>query len=62
MGAIISHWTQSATAGLDYLNKAVGYGMEVGDLLLTGYAYRFILEIAYLSGHPLYKLEKKLER
>lgn len=62
MGAIVSHWTQPAVRDLDYLNKAVRYGVEAGDLLLTGYACRFILETGYLAGHSLDKLEEEITR
>lgn len=62
MGSIVSHWTQPARAGIDYLNKAIRYGMEAGDLLLTGYSCRFVLEIKYLSGYFLGEIEEEIER
>ena len=62
MGAIVSHWTQPAATGLNYLNKAVSYGVEAGDLLLTGYSCRFILEIGYLSGNFLDRLKEEIAR
>lgn len=60
MGALIAPWTQPATAVLEYLRKAVVYGMEAGDLLLAGYADRFILETGYLGGHSLAQLADQL--
>ena len=53
VGALVSHWSEHASNGLEYLYKAVNYGMEAGDLLMIGYAHCFILEIQYFLGLPL---------
>lgn len=60
MGAILSHWTLPAGSSLDYLTKAVEYGVEAGDLLLAGYSSRFILETGYLCGRTLNELRETL--
>jgi histidine kinase len=60
MGAILSHWTEPADTCIGYLNKAVEYGVEAGDLLLAGYSSRFILETGFLCGHPLNELREAL--
>lgn len=53
MGAIICHWRQPLSIGREYLQRAVEHGQAAGDLLLTGYACRFRMEHAYLSGQSL---------
>jgi len=56
MGSLISHWTQHATVGLEYLTKAVLTGVEAGDALVIGFAHCLLLENRYLVGMQLGKI------
>ncbi|HHV99186.1 MAG TPA: AAA family ATPase [Clostridiaceae bacterium] len=60
IGVLISHWTQDAAVGLEYLKKAVISGIEAGDVLIIGYAHCLLLEIPYLMGVPLEKVSKEV--
>ena len=52
-GAIIQHWCHHAKEGIDYLQKAVKYAFEAGDVLINGYSHTVILENKYIIGTPL---------
>jgi len=52
-GAIICHWSRHAKVGIDYLQKAVKYAFEAGDVLIIGYSHTVILENKYIIGTPL---------
>lgn len=59
-GSLIFHWTQHAAFGLEYLKKAVDSGMEVGDVVIVGYANCLLLENQYLMGVTLVEMEEKI--
>lgn len=62
VGAFISHWTRHASLGLEYLKKAVRNGIEAGDVLIIGYAHCLILEVGYLLGISLEKVEGEIRK
>ena len=62
VGAMISHWTQHAGTGLEYMSKAVEYGVEAGDVLIIGYALSTILESNYIMGTSLQEIAKEAKK
>lgn len=62
LGALVSHWTAPAGRGIAYLQKAVTYGLESGNLLIVSYALNLSIENKYLSGTPLDELHRECGR
>ncbi|AET69203.1 putative ATPase [Desulfosporosinus orientis DSM 765] len=62
VGAMISHWTQHAETGLEYMSKAAEYGVEAGDVLIIGYALSTILESKYIMGTSLDEIAKEAKK
>jgi DNA-binding CsgD family transcriptional regulator/GAF domain-containing protein len=62
VGAMISHWTQHARTGLEYMSKAAEYGVEAGDVLIIGYALSTILESKYILGTSLQEISKEAKK
>jgi len=62
VGAMISHWTQHARTGLEYMSKAAEYGVEAGDVLIIGYALSTILESKYIMGTSLQEIAKEAKK
>ncbi|MFY9440837.1 MAG: AAA family ATPase [Tepidanaerobacteraceae bacterium] len=52
-GAIVWHWSHHAKDGIEYLQKAVKYAVEAGDVLINGYSRTVLLENRYIIGTPL---------
>ncbi|WP_214659157.1 AAA family ATPase [Candidatus Formimonas warabiya] len=59
VGGLISHWTQHAKRGIEYLSQSLRYSREAGEVLIMGYARSVILEIKYLIGMPLPEIEEE---
>lgn len=60
IGALIYHWTKHAKEGLEYLRKAASWGIEAGNLLVSGYAYNVLLENNFFTGKPLIELMEEI--
>lgn len=59
-GSLLAHWTRPVSHGLDYLNRALEYGQETGEVVIIGYAHCMLLEHRYLSGSPLAGLDGEI--
>jgi histidine kinase len=53
IGACVSHWTQHGNKSVDYLEKAVRYGLEAGETNFVGTGASYSLESKCFLGIPL---------
>jgi len=58
IGAFIIHWNDPLSYALDYMEKAILYGKEAGDVLIIGYANCMIMEIRYLLGTSITEMKR----
>jgi histidine kinase len=61
VGTFTVHWTKHLSYSLNYMNKAVAYGKEAGDILILGYAHCMILETQYFLGIPLPEITRLIK-
>jgi len=59
LGASVSHWTEHGKISVNYLQKAVNYGIESGNSLVMGFALNLMIENKYLLGVSLDELYKE---
>lgn len=62
MGALVQHWKCHGKDGMYYLNKAVKYAFEAGDVLIAGYAYCIILENGFIIGTIIDEIEREIHK
>ncbi len=61
LGAFVSHWTSHGQISINYLKKAVDYGVETGNLLVVGYASTLLIETKYHLGFSLAELYEECQ-
>ena len=61
IGTYVSHWAEHGKTSVNYLKKAVDFGLEAGELLFTGYSATLLIENKYLLGNPLEELDQECQ-
>ncbi|CQR70675.1 helix-turn-helix transcriptional regulator [Sporomusa ovata] len=61
-GLFASHWTNHGSTSVGYLQKAVDYGLESGELLFVWYSMTLIIETKYFLGVSLAELYEEGQR
>lgn len=61
-GSLVSHWKSYWKEGQKYLEKAIQYAIESGNILIAGYSHCIILENQYLMGTILNKVWEQVQK
>ncbi|NLM44268.1 MAG: AAA family ATPase, partial [Clostridiales bacterium] len=61
MGALIQHWLRHGKEGIQYLQNAIKYALEAGDVLIAGYSYSVILENKFIIGTILDEVKRQAQ-
>ncbi len=59
LGTLVSHWTEHGKTGINFLQKAVDYGLESGKTLVVKNAVCTLIENKYFLGSPLKELQQE---
>lgn len=52
-----SHWHNHISKGIEYLERAIEYGMKAGEILFTGYCYSLLCRQKFIAGVHLKETE-----
>ena len=62
VGGLIHHWMRHGKESIQYLDHAVKYALEAGNVLIAGFSYCVILESKFIIGTILDELKKEAQQ